>query len=76
MELRICRLLVPAIGCRKLEPGRQIRVIVQKEMHQLQVVLEVEEDGVHHKQGLLRQEAGLCPGQVLHGNTEIALAAA
>jgi hypothetical protein len=70
MELCNCKLSMPAIGCRKLEPGDPIRVIVQEEMHQF--VREVAEDGMHHKQSWLRQGAALCPGKVLHSNTEIA----
>jgi hypothetical protein len=70
MELCSCKLSMPAIGCRKLEPGDPIRVIVQEEMHQF--VREVVEDGMHDKQGWLRQAAAVCPGQVLHGDPEIA----
>ena len=72
MEVCSCKLSMPAIGCRELEPGDPIRVIVQEEMHQF--VREVVENGMHDKQGWLRQAAGsgLCPGQVLHGDPEIA----
>jgi len=70
MKMRRCKLSVPAIGCRKLKLGHPLWVIVQEEMHQF--VREVAEDGMHHKQGWLRQGAALCPGEVLHSNTEIA----
>ncbi len=56
MELCRCKLSMPAIGCRKLEPCHPIRVIVQEKMHQF--VWEVEEDGMHHKQVWLRLAAG------------------
>ncbi len=56
MELCWCKLSLPAIRCRKLEQGHQIRVIAQVKMQQY--VWGVVEDGMHHKPVWLMQAAG------------------
>ena len=62
MEVCSCKLSMPAIGCRELEPGDPIRVIVQEEMHQF--VREVVENGMHDKQGWLSAPLGPVLGRL------------
>ena len=66
----VCGNFVPTIGCRQLELGHPLWMIVENEVHQL--VGEVSENGVQRKQDRLGQHAGLIPCQVLHPNAEIA----
>ncbi len=61
---------MPAVGCRQLELGHPLWMIVENEVHQL--IGEVAENGVQRKQDRLGQHAGLSPGQVLHPNAQIA----
>ena len=70
VELCCLKLFVPAIGCRQLELGHPLWMIVENEVHQL--VGEVSENGVQRKQDRLGQDAGLIPCQVLHPNAKIA----